>query len=72
MGNGFLPHGDISKASAHWNLHYVNNDNVLVEPRDYTEFVTYVDNYHCYGFDYGYRDEHYRFSFLFGGPGGQC
>ncbi|KAL5708549.1 hypothetical protein ACHQM5_019335 [Ranunculus cassubicifolius] len=76
MGNGRFPNKkDIKSGSYFRQMLVVDSDNRLLEPAGpHYQTETFVDRPQCYDLvNYGYqKKEKMGFSFLYGGPGGNC
>ncbi|KAL5708548.1 hypothetical protein ACHQM5_019334 [Ranunculus cassubicifolius] len=76
MGSGIYPNQkDIRRGSYFRQMLVVDSDNRLVQPAGpQYQFETFVDRPRCYGLvNYGYTKKfRMGYSFLYGGPGGDC
>lgn len=72
MGSGHFPDGDLTHACTIRKISYNNVPGSLVEPKEDLLNI-YVDSPHCYDLkNLGFLDECNRYTFQFGGPGGNC
>ncbi|OVA09936.1 protein of unknown function DUF239 [Macleaya cordata] len=70
MGNGEFPNHHYDEACSVVHLQVVNSNGDL-EDQFEAEFLNFLSSPHCYNLEYsGFIDEDQRYSFLFGGPGG--
>ncbi|XP_027348143.1 uncharacterized protein LOC113859618 [Abrus precatorius] len=71
MGSGYFPDGDMTHACFVRRLSY-NENGSFEEPQEHLLYKSF-DNQHCYDIQYfGIFDEDFRYTFQFGGPGGNC
>ncbi|XP_061367701.1 protein neprosin-like [Gastrolobium bilobum] len=71
MGSGYFPDGDLTHACFARRISY-NVPESLQEPQK-NPLEIYVDKPHCYNLTYfGFFDDNNRYTFQFGGPGGDC